>query len=464
MDKVGVLVVSKCLSASAILDTFARSQKYQPEFYVVERKANPFNLGKATVHKIIPDLNIEDVTRFASRYRRRIAFGMTDTEDFVVGGGRDLVEKEARVPMVCVSGKYAVERSKAEQRALFEEICPGVNPQYKVFDPEKFASVSAALDDLKKFAELVDGVVIKPDKPARGAGVGVWGKDFGGKEMKTFFEHAYASGKVVVEEKLDGEESSFHAFSDGRHFVPVPLTRDYKRALDGDGGRLTGGMGSYRDVDNLLPFLPQSEWEKVVGVESAAFRKWKGRGPQEGLRGIVLYDALMHTKKGFKILERNSRGGNTEQINLLTTIDDDLFDICFRILDGSLKNVRFRRRASVVTCLVPNGYGGSGESPPSRAEIRLGRAMELERVMKEEVRVLPMDAEMDGGRTYLGSSRSVAVVGVGERIEEAREHSLLAADLVDGPVWHRTDIASSKSISKSRRRLASLRAYETPYA
>ena len=65
--------------------------------------------------------------------------------------------------------------------------------------------------------------------------------------MVSFFRNVYSKGRVVVEERLEGEESSFQALSDGRHFIVAPQTRDYKRALDDNKGRLTGGMGSYRE-------------------------------------------------------------------------------------------------------------------------------------------------------------------------------------------------------------------------
>jgi phosphoribosylamine-glycine ligase len=246
LDKVGILVVSKCLSSSAIIDTFARSESYSPEFYVAERQVSPLNFRRAKVHKVIQDLDVREVAKFAGRHRQEIAFGLTDTEDFVVAGGRDVVEKESGVPMLCVTKEFAVEGSKADQRLLFERICPDANPRYKVFDPSKYPDPAAAVADLRRLSkELRDGFAIKPDAPARGAGVGVWGKDFRTEEEAVaFFLNVYSKGRVVVEERIEGEESSFHAFSDGKHFVPAPLTRDYKRALDGDRGRLTGGMGA----------------------------------------------------------------------------------------------------------------------------------------------------------------------------------------------------------------------------
>ncbi len=457
MDRVGVLVVSKCLSASAMMDAFLRSESYRPDFYVAEKQANPFNRSTAREHVVVPGLSLEEIVKFASRFRDRIDFGMTDTEDFVVAGGRDAVEKGAGVPMVCVSKKYAVERSKAEQRMLFEDVFPGANPDYKIFDPRRYPSPQEALSDFRSFTSGRPGVVIKPDAPARGAGVGVWGADFSsGAESSSFFLNVLSKGRVVVEEKVQGEESSFHAFSDGKHFVAAPLTRDYKRSLDGNRGKLTGGMGSYRGSGQSLPFVGQADWERLAEAEERAFRRWKGRGSQPGLRGIVLYDAIMHTGRGFRVLERNSRGGNTEVINLLTTMADDLVEVCHRILDGTLKKIRFRREASVVTCAVPLGYGVEGP-PSTSAPVELSAAYELSRKSGRKVRVFPMDVREEDGVSMMGTSRTVAVAGVGDTIDEARDRSLKAVRALSGPLRWRSDLASAADIRDSAVHLRALR-------
>ena len=457
MDRVGILVVSKCLSAAAIVDTFRRSEKYQPEFYVAERQLNPFDVANAKVHRVIPDLDASSVAAFARKHRRSISFGLTDTEDFIIAGGRDVVEREAGVPMLCVDGRHAVERSKADQRLLFAQLFERANPRFAVFDPKETRSEASAVSKFKRFVSEVNEPVIKPDAPARGAGVGVWGRDFKTeKEMVAFFRGVYARGTVVVEERIAGEESSFQAFSDGRHFVAAPQTRDYKRALDGDEGRLTGGMGSYRDTDQHLPFLRRSEWESVLSAEERAFARWRGRGSNPGLRGIVLYDALMHTGSGFKILERNSRGGNTEQISVLSTIEDDFVDVCFRMLEGSLKGIRFSRKASVVTCAVPQGYGIPGSVAAETETVDLSGAYSLQG-KRPGLGVYPMDVRLEGVTTYLGASRSVAVVGTRSSLEEARTLSLAGIDALRGPVRSRRDIASPLDLRRSIEHMDSLR-------
>ena len=75
MDRVGILIVSKCLSAPGIIDAFARSG-YKPEFYVVERQVNPFSFERAKVHQVIADLNVSDVARFARKHRTKLSLSL----------------------------------------------------------------------------------------------------------------------------------------------------------------------------------------------------------------------------------------------------------------------------------------------------------------------------------------------------------------------------------------------------
>ena len=456
MDRVGILVVSKCLSAPGIIDALSRSS-YRPDFYVVERQANPFTLARAAVHRVVPDLAIGEVAKFARKHRTRLSFGLTDTEDFIVAGGRDVVEREAGVPMLCVTGEYAVEKSKADQRILFERLFRSANPRYRVFDPSRFKDEGSAAVAFRRFASELKEPVIKPDAPARGAGVGVWGQEFSNEDdMVSFFKRVYSKGRVVVEERLEGEESSFHALSDGRHFIVAPQTRDYKRALDGNKGKLTGGMGSYRDGASHLPFVTPSEWESVALQERSAFMRWKGRGSNPGLRGFVLYDALMHTGRGFKVLERNSRGGNTEQLCLFATVEDDLVDVFFRMVEGTLKGIRFAKKASVVTCAVPLNYGIPGSAPLGGEMIDLDAAYAVQK-RTPGLMVYPMDVTLRAGGTYMGASRSVAVVGVAPSVEEARELSLSGVDSLGGPLRSRRDVASKEDLYASVRHMRLLR-------
>ena len=185
--------------------------------------------------------------------------------------------------------------------------------------------------------ELDNQAVVKPDKPALGKGVGVWGDHFANREQ--LFEHFMSNfqyGTVIIEEKIDGEESSCMAFCDGKHFIPLPDTRDYKRAFDDDKGPNTGGMGSYKDVADYLPFLTAADREKELALADKVFKGWKAKIPDDSaLRGVPLYLAFMHTGKGIKILEINSRPGDPEIMNLLPIIKDDFVDVCLRMVEAT---------------------------------------------------------------------------------------------------------------------------------
>lgn len=233
MDKVGVLVVSYGARESAIIDALARSQDYKVELYIVDKQLNPFNADRAAKHLVLPDLNIEDISRFAASNRDKIDFGIVGPEKPIIEGVRDVIEKETEIPMICPSREYALEASKVQQRLLFKQLVPEVNPKFKIFSPKDHRSLEETRKNVFSWLdELRNQAVVKPDRPAAGKGVGVWGDHFNTREE--LFEHFLANlqyGSVIIEEKIDGEESSFQTFCDGKHIVPLPDTRDYKKGL-----------------------------------------------------------------------------------------------------------------------------------------------------------------------------------------------------------------------------------------
>jgi phosphoribosylamine--glycine ligase len=466
MEKVGVLVVSYGARETAIVDAFKRSLKYDVEIYVADKQRNPFNVERAKEHVVIPDLNVEEICKFAEKNRDRIDFGVVGPEKPIIEGVRDLVEKRTAIPMICPTKKYAIEASKVQQRLLFKEIAPDVNPRFKIFNPKDYKSQEEVKKDLYKWLdELENEAVVKPDLPAAGKGVGVWGDHFTSREqlLEHFLEN-FQHGAVIVEEKIDGEESSFQAFCDGKHIAPLPDTRDYKRAFDNDKGPNTGGMGSYKDIGDALPFLTQKEREKEVETVKRIFDCWKVED-KTALRGIPFYVAFMHTGEDLKILENNSRPGDPEIINILPIVKDDFVDVCFRILDGNLTSIALEKAATVVTYKVPPNYGGYMDAFPSSFKkeeigtpVDLTKAYELTKKYGERIRVYPASMELRNGKVYALKSRAVAIVGVGDGIEAARKISIEGIDAIKGgALWHRNDIASKQHIEKSIRHMEELR-------
>jgi phosphoribosylamine--glycine ligase len=466
MEKVGILVVSYGAREVAMVDAFARSQNYLVEIYVADKQRNPFNVKKAIKHVVIPDLNVGGICRFAESNKDKIDFGIVGPEKPIIEGIRDLVEERTGIPMVCPTKEYAIEASKVQQRLLFQEIVPEVNPRFKIFDPKDYKSQEEVKKTVYKWLdELENKAVVKPDQPAAGKGVGVWGDHFRTREQ--LFEHFMANfqqGPVIIEEKIEGEESSFQAFCDGKHLVPLPDTRDYKRAFDDDHGPNTGGMGSYKNVGDVLPFTTNANRIKEMEIVNRIFKKWKAED-STSLRGIPFYVAFMHTGKETKILENNSRPGDPELINILPILKDDVVDICFKILEGNLARIELEKAATVVTYKAPPNYGGYIDTFPQRVDkgeigkpVDLTKAYELTEKYGDKIRVYPAAVELRNGETYALKSRAVGVVGVGENIETARQISLEGIKAIKGgALWHRTDIASKQHIEKSIRHMEELR-------
>ncbi|MDW8048454.1 MAG: hypothetical protein RMJ07_02065 [Nitrososphaerota archaeon] len=460
MEKVGILVVSYGSREAAMVDAFSNSQEYEVELFIVDKQRNPFNAKRAKEHVVIPSLAVSEISRFARKRRGEIDFGIVGPEKPIIDGIRDVLEDEVGIPLICPKKAYAIEASKVKQRKLFQETVPEVNPRFKVFDMRDYATISEVKEDLFRWLDdLNDQVVVKPDAPAAGKGVGVWGDHFNSREQ--LLDHFLANlkeGPVIVEEKLEGEESSFQAMCDGKHLIPLPETRDHKRAFDGDKGPNTGGMGSYKDKHYWLPFMTKDDWEKEIEIVEKIFNKLKGKGSNRGLLGVPFYVAFIHTRKGPMVLENNSRPGDPEIINILPILKDDFVDICFRIIEGSLTNISIERKATVAIYKVPPNYGGYATAFPDRIRkeeigtpINFDQAEEISKVYKGNMWIYPASVELrEDGQIYPLTSRAVCVVGAGDSISEAREIAWKGLTAIKGgALWSRTDIATEEHIRKS---------------
>ncbi|MCK5628893.1 hypothetical protein KAI12_05440, partial [Candidatus Bathyarchaeota archaeon] len=371
MEKVGVLVVSYGAREAAIVDALTRSKNYEVDLYIADKQRNPFNAERAAQHVVIPDLDVEQICIFAEKNKDKIDFAIVGPEKPIIAGIRDLVEQRLRVPVICPTKECAIEASKVQQRLLFQEIVPEVNPRFKIFNPEDYRGLEMVKRAVYDWLDILENeAVVKPDKPAAGKGVGVWGDHF--VTRKQLFEHFISNlkyGSVIIEEKLDGEETSFQVLSDGKHMVPLPDVRDYKRAFNDDRGPNTGGMGSYKNTSDVLPFITEAERKCELEVATKIFEKWKSQiQDNSALRGVPLYLAFMHTKDGVKILETNSRPGDPEIINILPLIKDDFVEVCFRILEQNLTQLNLEAQASVLIYKVPPNYGGYAASFSSLAQ------------------------------------------------------------------------------------------------
>jgi len=467
VERVGILVVSYGSREASIIDSFCRSEKYNIEIYVADKQRNPFNVERAKQHMVISDLNAEKICQFAERYKSEIDFGIVGPETPIIDGVRDIIEEKISIPVICVTKRYALEGSKVEQRLLLQEVMPEANPRFKIFDPKDYRGKSGEElgNDVKTWVGELGGIekaVIKPDRPGFGKGVGVGGEHFFTIEQTMEHFHSIYSGeakeRVIIEEKGEGEESSFQAWCDGRFLAPLPETRDHKRAFDGDRGPNTGGTGSYKDKTDHLPFVTPADKDKEIEIVNRLFNRLKKEAGDLGLRGMPFYAAFMHAKAGPKILEINSRPGDPEIINLMPILRDDFVDVCYKMIEGNLGRVEFEPQATVVTYAMPLSYGSYRNKFSGNPYVDLSEAYKLTEKYADKIRVYPGSMELrDDNRTYALKSRAVCVVGVGDSITEAREVSLDGIQHIDGSLWNRWDIGSEEHINKSISHMKKLR-------
>ena len=179
MDKLGVLLVSYGAREVAMADTLLRSKKYNVQLYIADKQCNPYNAKHAAKHAVIPSLDVNEICKFAEANEANLNFVLVGSENPIIKGIRDLIESKVGIPVICPKRAYAIEESKVAQRLLFDEIAPEANPRFKVFDPAQYKTQAEAKEAVYKWLDELDNqVAVKPDRPALGKGVGVWGDHF----------------------------------------------------------------------------------------------------------------------------------------------------------------------------------------------------------------------------------------------------------------------------------------------
>jgi len=315
-----------------------------------------------------------------------------------------------------------------------------------------------AFEDADSFGKWLKGCdfefVMKPIGLTGGKGVRVWGDHFTSKaEALAYAEEIRRGGiggsaRFIVEEKAIGEEFSLQAFSDGNSILPMPLAQDHKRALEGDEGPNTGGMGSFSDSNHLLPFVTRSEYEGALEIMRRTIKAMKENGTP--FRGC-LYGGFIATKEGPKVIEFNSRFADPECMNTIPIMESDFANVCMEAATGALKGeTRFARKATVCKYIVPEGYGTkslSGQPIDVDEKAIAGTGAELFWASVDQM----------GGKTYTTSSRSLAVVGIEDDIESAERVAEAALRHIKGRVYMRHDIGKKWIIAKKVKRMEEIR-------
>jgi phosphoribosylamine--glycine ligase len=292
-----------------------------------------------------------------------------------------------------------IETDKGFQRRFMQEHdvpgCP---------DFEEFRDMEAACE----YIDSYDGdLAVKPAGLTGGKGVRVIGDQATAEEAKEYLRDSDYD-RVVLEERLVGEEFTVQALVANGEVRVTPAVQDHKRAYEGDEGPNTGGMGSYSDAALELPFMSEDDYLEAVDVIQATV------DALEGYKG-VLYGQFMLTAEGVKVVEFNARFGDPEAMNTLPVLETDFLDVLTAAREGdSLPQLSFARQATVCKYAVPDGYP---TDPQAGARVAIDENSAGDALLF----YASVDEREDG--IYTTTSRSFAVVGVADTIAEAEQQA-----------------------------------------
>ncbi len=326
-----------------------------------------------------------------------------------------------------------IETDKAFQRRFMaENDIPGC-PDFETFDD---------MDAACEFIDEYDGdLAIKPAGLTGGKGVKVIGDQVTPEEGKEYIRDSDYD-RIVLEERLIGEEVTIQAFVANGAFETAPAVQDHKRAYEGDEGPNTGGMGSYSDATASLPFMTEDDYEEAVSIIEATV------DALEDYRGI-LYGQFMLTSEGPKVIEFNARFGDPEAMNTLPVLETEFLDVLTAARDGEAPpELEFASQATVCKYAVPEGYP---TDPEAGAKVQVDEESAGDALLY----YASVDERDDG--IYTTTSRSFAVVGVADSISEAEEiaedalavagdeglhmrHDIGKADLVQRRIDHMNEL------------------------
>ena len=377
---------------------------------VSEIYALPGNGGIAGDAKCV-DIGAKDIPAIVRFARENgIDYAVVAPDDPLVLGCVDALE-EIGVPCFGPNRKAAIiEGSKVFSKNLMKKY--GIpTARYEVFEDP-----AAALDYLKT-APIP--TVVKADGLALGKGVTVaMTREAAMDAVREIMEERKfgdSGSRIVIEEYLEGPEVSVLSFTDGETIVPMVSSMDHKRALDGDQGPNTGGMGTIAPNPFYTEEVARTCMERIF-LPTIRAMKAEGRT----FRGC-LYFGLMITRDGPKVIEYNCRFGDPETQVVLPLLESDLLTVMQAVTAGKLAEcpVRFRNGAACCVILASEGYPGA-----------YGKGYEITIPERVKGHVDIAGAVLREGRLLTSGGRVLGVTATADTLEEAVREAYSMAETV----------------------------------
>ena len=375
----------------------------------------PGNAGIAEYAECV-DIGAMEFDKLAAFAKEKeIDLTVIGMDDPLVGGIVDVFEAQGLRVFGPRKNAAILEGSKAFSKDLMKKYDIPTAAYENFDDPEKALA----------YLEHADfPIVLKADGLALGKGVLICNtleeaKD-GVKSIMLDKKFGSAGNQMVIEEFMTGREVSVLSFVDGKTIRIMTSAQDHKRALDGDQGLNTGGMGTFSPspfyTEEVDAFCRKYIYQKPVDAMAAEGREFKG----------IIFFGLMLTPKGPKVLEYNARFGDPEAQVVLPRMKNDIIDVFEACVDGTLDQIEleFEDNAAVCVVLASDGY-----------PVKYDKGLEIRGLEnfkdKEGYYVFHAGTKFKDGKIVTNGGRVLGVVATGDDLKKARANAYEAVKLVD---------------------------------
>ena len=417
-----VLVVGSGGREHAIVTSVAKSPRVDKIYCA------PGNAGIASLAECVAigAMEFDKLVAFAKEHA--VDFTIVGMDDPLVGGIVDVFEAEGLKVFGPRKNAAILEGSKAFSKDLMKK--------YHI-PTAAYENFTSAEDALAYLETAKMPIVLKADGLALGKGVLICNTleeaKAGVKEIMEDKKFGSAGNTMVVEEFMTGREVSVLSFVDGKTIKCMTSAQDHKRALDGDQGLNTGGMGTFSPspfyTEEVDKFCKDHIYQATVDAMRAEGREFKG----------VIFFGLMLTPKGPRVLEYNARFGDPETQVVLPRMKTDIVDVFEACIDGTLDQIdlEFEDNAAVCVVLASGGYPVAYEKgfPIHGLESFKG---------KDGYYVFHAGTRKVDGQIVTNGGRVLGVTAVGSDLKTARANAYEAVKLVEfEKAYCRSDIGKA---------------------
>ena len=403
-----VLIVGSGGREHAIAMAVAKSSKVEKIY------AAPGNAGIAELAECVQIAVMDFDAMVAFAKEKAIDLAVVGPDDPLVGGLVDAFNASGIKAFGPKKNAAILEGSKAFSKDLMKKY--GIpTAAYENFDN--------AEDALKYLESASFPIVLKADGLALGKGVLIcMNKDEAVNGVKSIMldkQFGQAGNKIVIEQFMTGREVSVLSYCDGKTIKTMTSAQDHKRAMDGDKGLNTGGMGTFspspfytKEVDE---FCRKNIYQKTVDAMAAEGREFKG----------IIFFGLMLTSDGPKVLEYNARFGDPEAQVVLPRMKNDIIDVFMACIDGKLDEIelKFEDNAAVCVILASDGYPVKYEKGKEIKGLESFKG-------KTDFYCYHAGTKSEGDKILTNGGRVLGITGIGSDLKEARKKAYEATEWV----------------------------------